>query len=139
MEAWDDSDECIIVSASEPWPSLPACVHARRRLHERDSGSSQHGLAGLCVCMRRACMCVRRRLDAPAFVRAQHRRDECKRCSICGPRRLPVCVCVVVVSVCTRVPLSSPPVCVCMSSSLCVCVLLFSVLVRVRRRVDNDA
>jgi hypothetical protein len=73
----------------------------------------------LCVCMRRACMCVRRRLDAPAFVRARRRRDECKRCSIRGPRRLPVCVCCRCLCVRARATVVSP--CVCVHVVLVVC------------------
>ena len=119
MEAWDDSDECIIVSASEPWPSLPACVHARRRLHGWPVTCVCACGERACVCMRRACMCVRRRLDAPAFVRARRRRDECKRCSIRGPRRLPVCVCCRCLCVRARAAVVSP--CVCVHVVLVVC------------------
>src|ERR1700692_1520465 len=70
----------------------------------------------LCVCMRRAYMCVH---------------AACVHVCAASSRRACLCACVVVVSVCARVPLSSPPVCACTSSCLfVVCFVVFCACAR---------
>jgi len=107
--------------ASSAWLACHLCVCMRQACMCVHAASVHVCACGkrACVCMRRVCMCVRRRLDAPAFVRARRRRDECKRCSIRGPRRLPVCVCCRCLCVRTRAAVVSP--CVCVHVVLVVC------------------